>query len=134
MPSTNAVGVALLSTLFVAGFYTTWGLALQNGLLDTMEEISSAKSPVLPGTKAALNTKITGIKPVDNQLTILGLFAWQFVSGEAPALSIFTLGFGGQLVALLGIQLLESFRVGNAWKAVSLYVLPSSMLVSVSPN
>lgn len=117
-----------LLLLSVLGLYTTWYLFLNNGGYDIMVRVRDFGPHVLPGTHAPLKTSFTGIKKVDYQLGVLGLYFWQMVDGSRPDGSLLCFHFAGQFAACWGLLMIEGRRYGNRGKLVSLCVMSTPNL------
>lgn len=116
------LSLLLLSAL---GLYTTWYFLLNNGGSDIIVRVRDLDPPILPGTHAPLKTSYIGIKKVDYQLSVLGLYFWEMVDGSSPNGSLLCFHFAGQFAACWGLLMIEGRRYGNRGKLVSLYVMPT---------
>lgn len=101
-------------------FYSTWYLVYKNGTLDLMTQVHDQGPHLLPGTKAPLKRVFTGINSIDDQLTGMVLFFWEQVDGSLPNASLFCFMFAGEAVAVWTILYVESQRLSNSWRLVSL--------------
>jgi hypothetical protein len=62
----------------------------------------------------------TGLKALDRQLTVLVAFFAPVVDFKNPALNLFAIWGLGQFGAVWTLMVMESMRMGNKGKAVSL--------------
>lgn len=120
MPSLINSAQVFLVLLSAIGFYLTWYLVYNNGTLDLMTQTLHHGSHLLPGTKAPLKQAFTGVNRIDHQLTVMVLFFWEQVDGSLPNASLFCFMFAGEAVAIWILIYVESQRLGNRWKVVSL--------------
>jgi hypothetical protein len=104
--------------LAALGFFNTWGRSALDGTLRRLFVALHGEQPfLLPGTKYALKTKITGIRyPIDYLLDVLILFFWQAVDGSHPSTSVIGIYFLTQYFSTLTGFYIDSFRSGNARK------------------
>jgi hypothetical protein len=65
-------------------------------------------------------TQYTGLKALDRQLIILVAFFAPVVDVKNPALNLFAIWGLGQFGAVWTLMVMESMRMGNKGKAVSL--------------
>lgn len=109
----------LLVSLAIFGVIALHGFSIRNG---TSEMIDAVRDHHLlaDGTRNPFMGKVTGIGGVDFMLFTLVNFFWPVSQGETPGLSLFGLLFGGQIVALLTMTMIEGFREGNKARAVGL--------------
>ena len=99
--------------LSVFGFWTLWGFPYNNGLLKILKS-ETEPGAMIPGpTKAPMRQHYTGVKLVDNQLTILVSFFYTAVDGNRGDLSLAFLGLGGAVLAAWTLVTLEGLRAGN---------------------
>ena len=109
-----------LVLLAAFGLYSTLYLVSENGTIDLMQQIRDHGPHILPGTKAPLKRRFTGIERIDYELTVLTLFFWEQVDGSLPAASLFCFMFAGQAVAAWSLIYVEGRRLSNQWRIVSL--------------
>lgn len=114
---------ATLVLNFALAGYGTWYLFLNNGAAARVNDVLATKVPTLPGTVFPLKTSYTGVKIVDEQLTVLTIAFWEVVDGSMPNLSLYSFMFAGKFGSLYLLFLAESVRKGNRGRVVSLYVL-----------
>lgn len=109
-----------LPLLAVIGVLGTFKLAKDNGFIDLLNASLASARPTLPDSILPLRTRWTGIAAIDKQAATFVSFFWACLDGKTPALSLQAVHFMGQGTALWVLLLVESFRVGNAWRLVSL--------------
>lgn len=109
----------LLSAL---GAYGTWGLGLNNGTFAMIGNLMKEENSLLPGSEALLLKTFTGIEGVDKQLAVLGTFFAPIVDGKDASISLYALFGLGQFGAAWALLCMESMRLGNRWRLVSLYI------------
>jgi hypothetical protein len=126
--SAAIITAALLALLSLAGYYCTWIVTYRNGFFPlaakTVESLIAASHEGAAagglGNTTPLKTVYTGIRSVDDFLTLLTLLFWPCFDGSAPQLSLQAFHFAGQLLAFWTILEIEARRVGNRWRLVSL--------------
>lgn len=118
MSLTLQAAKATLPTLFFIAVGGTHYLMTKNGTMNLIE--TSIRAKKLPGTTKTLRTRWTGIKRVDNLISLFVLFFMPLVDYKTPGLSMHGLHFGGQLASYWILVVIESFRVGNVGKAVAM--------------
>ena len=107
------VPIVLEIGLSLYGFWTLWGFPYSNGLLKILKS-ETEPGAMIPGpTKAPMRQHYTGIKLVDNQLTVLVSFFYTAVDGNRGDLSLTFLGLGGAVLAAWTLVTLEGLRAGN---------------------
>ncbi len=124
MASLSNVAKVLLPFFSFAAIYSCWTMSFSNGTFDRISHIMDVGPQHLPNSDQPILRRLTGVKAVDDQLDVLLLFFWCTVDGTYPDLSLQASWFGGQLAAIYTVYMIESFRVGNKWRLVSLYVSP----------
>lgn len=121
MVLTMTLAKSALPLLITAAVYGTHKLANENGLFALIDSAIAARQA--PDVDYALQTHWTGIEGIDNLFSLLLTFFLPAVNGKHPTVTLQGAYFFGQLISLYTLMVVESFRVGNAWKAVSLYVV-----------
>lgn len=112
----------LLVALIAAGIMSTWKFSFENGTFDTIDKATAGTEATLPGSSIVMRTRWTGIGLIDQQLSVLLAFFWPIFQGDYPPLCFLTLQFYGQWIAIWILLLVESFRIANAWRIISLSV------------
>ena len=120
MGFSTGVAKLILVALIAVGGVGTWKFAMDNGTIDTINKAAKAPNPVLLDSSEPMREGWTGIGPLDEQLRVLLGFFWPIFEGNLPTLGFLSLQFYGQLIAIWMLLLVESFRVANAWRLVSL--------------
>ncbi|TID18570.1 atmA protein [Venturia nashicola] len=115
------IAKAALPALFFIALGGTHYLMSKNGTMKLIE--TSIRSKTLPGTKKTLRTRWTGIRRIDNLVSLFVLFFMPLVDYKSPGLSMHGLHFGGQLASYWILVVIESFRGGNGGRAVALMSL-----------
>jgi hypothetical protein len=115
--------LTLLPLLSLLGAYGTWTLGGSNGTFETIVALLAENDPKFPGTEDLLLMKYTGIKPLDRQLAVLVTFFAPVVDVKYPALNLFSIWGFGQFGGVWTLMVMESMRMGNKGRAVSLWVL-----------
>jgi len=110
----------LLPALAIVGFLGTHKLAMDNGLYKMIAVNLKSSSPQLEGTNFSQRTQWTGFKAIDSHLSLMVSFFWPMLSGNIPNLTLMSTHFLGQGMSIWMLMLIETFRVGNTWRLVSL--------------
>jgi hypothetical protein len=95
-------------------------LAGSNGTFDIVKAVLAQDEPKFPGTQDLLLLKYTGLKFLDRQLVVLVTFFAPVVDAESSALNLFSIWGFGQFGAVWTLMVMESMRLGNKGRAVSL--------------
>jgi hypothetical protein len=109
-----------LPLLALLGGYETMALGASNGTFDILTQLLSHDHPKFPGTEDRLLMSYTGLKPLDRQLGVLVAFFAPVVDVNNPALNLFAIWGLGQFGAVWTLMVMESMRMGNKGKSVSL--------------
>jgi hypothetical protein len=109
-----------LPLLSLLGAYGTFALAGSNGTFDLLKAVFAENEPKFPGSEDLLLTNYTGIRVLDHQLEVLVAFFAPVVDREFPALNLFAIWGLGQFGAVWTLMVMESMRMGNKGRAVSL--------------
>lgn len=121
----RSVVLISLPLLSIAGAYGTWVLGAQNGTFQILTDILSQRHAQFPGTEATLVRHYTMISAIDHQLQILVAFFAPVVGSGNNSLVLFGIMGAGQFGATWTLLMMESQRLGNKGKLVSLLGLPS---------
>lgn len=119
--------VLLLISLCAFGVYSMHSLIHRNGYVAALQNLRDNGPHVLPGSDIPLLREYTGIGFIDYQLTVLQVVFANITDGSAPALSLFSFYFAGQLVPVLAVLITESHRL-NQWPLFKLYVAQQILL------
>jgi len=112
--------LVLLFSLSLLGAFGTWGLARTNGLLESITALVSRDQPLFPGTDANLLKSYTNIRFVDYQLSSMAVFVAPLLNFKHGEVSLFGIQGFGQLGAAWTLMMMESMRMGNRARTVSL--------------
>lgn len=97
-----------------------FGLLYRNGYYDALIRLRDEGWHVFPDTDTPIITDFTGIELWD-KLNTLGLVMFSnILDGSTPQLSLFAFQYGGHLVNVLTIIMVEGIRYGNQGTAMSL--------------
>lgn len=108
--------IALQVALSLFGFWTLWAFPYNNGLLKILKS-ETEPGAMIPGpAKADMRQVYTGLKPVDNQLTILVSFFYTAIDGNRGDVSLSFGGLGGAVLAAWILITVEGLRNGNSGK------------------
>jgi hypothetical protein len=122
MPSTTRdspsvwVPIGIQIALSLLSFWTLWGFPYNNGLLAILKGQTEAGASIPGPTLAPMKQTYTGIKPIDNQLTVLVSFFYTAIDGNRGDLSLSFFGLGGHVLASWVLITIESQRSGNQSK------------------
>lgn len=119
----------VLPLLSVTTLYAAFYFAYINGLHGLA--LKSIESRTLPGRSDPLRTVYTEVPLIDRLLTALTVFFWPAADGSNPTLTLHSVGFAGTFGSAWILLTLESWRRGNAWTIVALYVHPSPNLSKI---
>jgi hypothetical protein len=95
-------------------------LGARNGTFDTLVALLEQADPKFPRTEDPVLMRYTGFKALDRQLVVLVAFFAPVVDVNNPALNLFAIWGLGQFGAIWTLMVMESMRMGNKGKAVSL--------------
>ena len=109
----NHVPVLLLLLLCAAAYDSVWGFIFRNGYYDALVRLREFGPHVLPGSNTPLQQHYTGLGLLDYWLTVLQAVFANVTDGSAPKLSLYAFQFAGQLVPILTVLVVESYREGN---------------------
>jgi hypothetical protein len=117
-----------LPLLFLIAVGGTHVLMNKNGTMNLVK--ATIRSKKLPGTELALRTSWTGIKAIDNLVSLFVLFFMPLVNWKNPTITMQGAHFGGQLSSYWILVVIESFRMDNVGMAISMQALRSRLLVT----
>jgi len=112
--------LVVLPLLSIVGAYGTWVLGFRNGLFVDITSLLKQNNALFPGSTAPLLRQYTGITPIDHQLQILVTFFSPVVDGKNPELMLFSILGAGQFGGAWALLMMESLRLGNRGKIISL--------------
>lgn len=120
--SLRTVVLIALPLFSLLGLYGTLILADANGTFEAVVALMKSEYPKFPGTDDELIMRYTSIGWLDKQLTVLVTFFSPVADMNGSALSMFAIFGTGQFGAAWTLMVMESFRMGNRRRVVSLYV------------
>lgn len=116
----------------IAGYYCTWIFSEESGYFAMARQVRDRVPQYLPGTEAPIKLVYTGIRyPIDHYLSLLATLFWPVVDGSSPHLSLQAFQFAFQFMALWTVFEMETRRLGNKGRVISLSVPFCSMGVDV---
>jgi hypothetical protein len=95
-------------------------LGASNGTFDGLTKLLSHDNLKFPGTEDQFLMNYTGLKALYRQLRVLVAFFAPVVDVNNPSLNLFAIWGLGQFGAVWTLMVMESMRMGNKGKAVSL--------------
>ncbi|QDS77932.1 hypothetical protein FKW77_001187 [Venturia effusa] len=107
----------LLIGLAIFGSISLHGFSLRNGMND-MIEADRVHNLIADGIPNPFMGKLTGVAAVDYMLFTLVNFFWPVCQAETPGLTLVGVVFGGQMVALFTLVMIEGFREGSKGRLV----------------
>ncbi|KAK0704062.1 hypothetical protein B0T26DRAFT_681671 [Lasiosphaeria miniovina] len=107
--ASRTLATAALVAVGVFGYFSILGLAAQNGFFATLDALAAADAEA--GVAPA---RLTGLAPCDAFLQTLLRFFTPCVTGELPALSLFSAFAAVQVLPLHSVVVLEGLRAANA--------------------
>ena len=116
----NRVALVALSSIYVFGIYSMYGLVHRNGYYDALIRLRDYGPHLLPGSDIPILTRFTGIGPLDKVLTLAGVMFANITDGSTPQLSLYAFQFAGQLVPVFMVTQIEGNRLGNQGNMMSL--------------
>lgn len=109
-----------LPLLAALALYSTFYQSTLNGFIPYLRALQSSRSPYLPDSTFPLRAHWTGIPVLDRLAVQFIAFFWPVLDGANPSFSLQAVHFLGQGYAIWTLLVVEAFRVGNTWRAVSL--------------
>lgn len=101
------------------GLNSMFGQLYRNGYVARVKELLSSAKPVLPGSETPILTRYLGLPVVDSLLTLATILWANVTDGSAPSLSLYAFQFGGQLVPIFLIMMVEASRIGHSGHILS---------------
>jgi hypothetical protein len=118
--SLRAVVLVLLPFLSLAGAFGGFILGSNNGTFESITALVSAEGSSFPGSNELLLKTYTSIGFIDQQLAVLVTFFARVLDSTHNALTLFSIAGFGQFGGVWTLMVMESMRMGNKSKAVSL--------------
>jgi hypothetical protein len=104
---------AALFAIDMFGLNSMFGQIYRNGYIARFVDILASPNPLLPGSQIPLLTHYLGLSAVDGLFQIATLLWANVTDGSHPALSLYAVQFGGQLVPVFLVMMVEGARSGN---------------------
>ncbi|KAM0270616.1 hypothetical protein ACHAQH_009376 [Verticillium albo-atrum] len=98
--SHRVITTAALAALTAFGVFSMGVLLFLNGWIDMKNEPMAQPEPLLSGAGGPARTHFTGSAALDEALTGILKFFYPCVSGETPALSLFSAYMAGQVLPM----------------------------------
>ncbi|KAF2792470.1 hypothetical protein K505DRAFT_246593 [Melanomma pulvis-pyrius CBS 109.77] len=105
--------VAALSVIDVYGMNSMYVLVYCSGYIKALINLKVHVPHYFPGSHNPILTYFTGIKPLDQVLTLAGVTFVNVTDGSAPQLSLYGFYFAGKLVSIFTVMIIEGVRDGN---------------------
>ena len=115
----NRPAVLILSTVHAVGISAMYGLVLRNGYVQALLQLRDHGPHLLPGSNHPILTRFVGIPPFDKLLTLAGVMFANVTDGSYPQLSLFGFYFGGQLIGIFTVMVVEGLRQGNRGTSIA---------------
>ena len=103
--------ILILTILAIFGLDALLLQLNRNGYTDMLSSITRDPLPrFLPDTDRLLLKQYTGFKPLDHFFALSNVIWANVTDGSRPELSLFTFRFGGQLIAIFIVFIIEESR------------------------
>lgn len=126
------VGKLLLPVCIFLGLISTLKAGADNGLFDLINGAYEHKYPTLVDSTIELRTAWTGFKPVDVFLASMIVFFSTLFEPANASTTLSSLHFYGLILTGWFLILVESNRVGNAWRLLSFAAIWGVLIENVS--
>jgi hypothetical protein len=106
----------LLAATQLFGLNSMFGQVYRSGWVNAVLQIFSSSDPsvaVLPGSQTPILKLYTGFRSLDKLLMLAAVMFVNVTNGSNPALSLYAIQFGGQLVPVFAVMMIEGLRAGN---------------------
>lgn len=121
MTGATRVSIAAITLIHAFGVNSMYGLVWRNGYIQALLKLQEGGRPYfLPGSSTPILTTFTGIRPLDQVLTLAGVLFANINDGSAPQLSLYAFHFAGQLVSVFTVLLIEGRRRGSRRSVMAL--------------
>ena len=117
---TNRGTIMALCLIYAFGLNSMYGLVYRNGYINALIKLRYHGPHVLPGSNTPILTTFTGLRPLDQILTLAGVLFANINDGSTPQLSLYAFHFAGQLVSIFTVVMIEGRRRGNKRGVMSL--------------
>ena len=109
-------GLSLAVTLAFA-LDSMFGQLYRVGMVDEAVRLMESSDPttaVLPASNTPILRHFTGWQPLDKLMALASIMFANVTDGSRPQLSLYGVQFGGQLVPIFAMIIIEGQRAGNA--------------------
>lgn len=113
------VTLPVLAAVLAFAFDSMHGQLRRNGWLAMMEPLL-ADGGFLPDSQRPIKTRYTGVGAWDKLLALGNIIFANVTDGSRPELSLYAIQFGGQLVPMFLVMIVEGLRVGSAGNVIRL--------------
>jgi len=105
----------MLAPTLAFGVNSMFGQVYRSGYVDVVKAMPSAPegTALLPLSERPLLTLYTGQQLLDTLIALANIMFANVVDGSTPQLSLYAVQFGGQLVPVFAVMMVESLRAGN---------------------
>jgi len=114
--------MTLIAVTFVFALNAMFGQLYRSGWVATALKLLNSEASLLPGTETHLLKTYIGIAWFDKLLALANLFFADVANGSSPELILYAVQFGGQLVPIFMIMIVEALRAGNRGNIFYQYV------------
>ena len=118
--SLRTIVLVILPLLSLTGAFGGFILGGSNGTFKSITAFVASEGSSFPGSSDLLIKKYTGFGFIDHQLTVLVTFFAPVLDSSYGALTLFSIAGFGQFGGVWTLLVMESLRVGNKGRAVSL--------------
>ncbi|KAK6076222.1 hypothetical protein SCUP234_07390 [Seiridium cupressi] len=114
---------AILVAVDLFGLNSMFGQIFRNGYVGRLLDILASPNPALPGSGAPLLTSFLGLPYLDGVFKLATVLWANVTDGTHPQLSLYAFQFGGQLVPIFLVIMIEGSKSGNNGHALYYSVL-----------
>ena len=110
----------MLAAILAFSLDAMFGQLYRVGMVDEAIRILTSPDPavsVLPGSRTPILRRFTGWQALDRLLALSNVMFANVADGSRPQLSLYAVQFGGQIVPIFTILVVEGLRTGNARNA-----------------
>ncbi|KAH8647272.1 hypothetical protein BX600DRAFT_503427 [Xylariales sp. PMI_506] len=113
----------VLGALEIFGLNSMFGQIIRNGYVERLLGVLRSPNPLLPESQTPLLTHYLGLPYADGLFKLATVLWANVTDGSNPALSLYAFQFGGQLVPIFLVMMVEGARSGNRNHALYYSVL-----------